>query len=336
MNLEEKLKDKKVLLFCVKTFNYEVEIKKKIESYGAEVYYYDERPKDSHFVRGLIRLKRSLYEKKIEKYYQDILDSDLCSKIDFLLVIRGEVVPDFFLKNLKKKNPKCKLIFYTWDSFKNHSHPQQNLHHYHLTSSFDQGDCKEYNMIYRPLFYLDVYKKIKPTSFEECSYMMLFIGTAHSDRYKISNALAREVISKGHKVFTYYFMHSRAVYFFKRLFEKGFGHVKYSELAFKSISSNQVTELYKKSLAVLDIQHPNQSGLTMRTFETLGSGRKLITTNKIIKNYDFYNENNVYIIDRENPTVNFEFYKKPFLPYSKDVLSHMSMEGWLHDLISRC
>ena len=46
---------------------------------------------------------------------------------------------------------------------------------------------------------------------------------------------------------------------------------------------NDIVSLYKESEVILDINHPGQNGLTMRTFEALGAGKKLITTNTEIK-----------------------------------------------------
>ena len=46
----------------------------------------------------------------------------------------------------------------------------------------------------------------------------------------------------------------------------------------------------------------------MRTIEiALGMRKKSITTNLDIKEYDFYDKNNILIIDRKNPIINKEF-----------------------------
>ena len=54
------------------------------------------------------------------------------------------------------------------------------------------------------------------------------------------------------------------------------------------MSYETLTFNMKDCHAVLDIEHPKQVGLTMRTFEVLASGRKLITTNRSIINHEFY------------------------------------------------
>ena len=61
----EEIKNKRILYISVKTFNYEKEIKNKLISLGAEVDYFDERPSNSILAKGIIRVKKSLFKKKI-------------------------------------------------------------------------------------------------------------------------------------------------------------------------------------------------------------------------------------------------------------------------------
>ncbi|WP_307878660.1 hypothetical protein [Acinetobacter seifertii] len=96
----EHLAGKKVLFFCVQTFDLEKGIVQQLEKHGAQVTYFDERPKNNNFIKGLIRLKRDLLQRKINKYYNNILKKIRKEKFDYLLVNRGEVVPSFFLKSL--------------------------------------------------------------------------------------------------------------------------------------------------------------------------------------------------------------------------------------------
>ena len=63
---------KKILFFSVQTFNLEKEIKSKLEKMGAEVMYFDERPANSILAKGIIRIKKSLYQNKIDQYYHRI------------------------------------------------------------------------------------------------------------------------------------------------------------------------------------------------------------------------------------------------------------------------
>ena len=66
MALKDILQSKKILLFSVSFFNYEKIIAERLKELGADVDFYDERPSNSIFVKGLIRLKRYLYKVLID------------------------------------------------------------------------------------------------------------------------------------------------------------------------------------------------------------------------------------------------------------------------------
>lgn len=93
-----------------------------------------------------------------------------------------------------------------------------------------------------------------------------------------------------------------------------------------------VANIMHRSKAILDIQHPAQTGLTMRTIETLGIGRKLITTNTDIVNYDFYNEENILVIDRTNPVIPNSFIEHNAKEVSQQIYQKYSLNGWIEEI----
>lgn len=332
MILKDKISGKKILFFSVQTFNLEKEIENKMEENGAIVTYYDERPSNSNFTKGIIRLKRDIYQKKINSYYQTILDTIKNQTFDFLFVNRGEVVTEYFLKEFRKLQPNCEMIFFTWDSFTNHTHPTTILQYFDKRFTFDREDAEKFNIGFRPLFYLDKYKNIKKEQALKPNYDLLFLGTAHSDRYLISTKVSDLCKEKGFNAFTYYYMHSKAVYFYQKIFDKSFKEFDYKKLSFKSLSTDEIVELYKNANVILDINHPGQKGLTMRTFEAIGAGKKLITTNSEIKKYPFYNPSNFYVIDRNDIRLDISFFQSDYQPIDSDLYFRTSIEGWLSDI----
>lgn len=328
--ITNQLQGKNIIYLSVRTFNLEKQIKSKLEECGAKVYFYDERIKDSNLTKAIIRVKKNLYGRKITKYYEDILANTKDIRFDYLLVIRGEVIPEFFLKEFKKYHPSCIFIFYNWDSFKNTSNTAQMLHLYDRKFSFDADDAKNYDVCFRPLYYIDDYSKINQE--KEKKYDLLFLGTAHSDRYVISSKI-KDYLKKYNKIsFCYYFMHSKWVYYYKKRFDKTFKHFELSKLSFRSLSLKEILGLYEESNVILDINHPNQKGLTMRTFEAIGAKRKLITTNKEILKFGFYNPNNIYYLDRENTQLDLSFFDKPYESIDEDIYQKLSISGWIYNL----
>lgn len=324
-------RNKKILLFSVQTFNLEKEIKNKLEQLGALVDYYDERPANNSFTKAIIRLKRKLYQTQINKYYKNILEKTESSHYDYVLVIRGEVVPAFFLQEFKIHHPNCQLIFYTWDSIDNNSHPLQIISHFHRRFTFDPSDALRYDLQLRPLFFLDQFNSIK---YQKCTpeYDLLFLGTAHSDRYVIGEFAQNWCCLNGLKSFTFYYMQGRLVYLYKKLFDKTFKTFNYRKLSFKSLSIAQILDYYRKSKVVLDVNHFRQKGLTMRTFEAIGAGKKLITTNKEVIRYPFYHPNNILIIDRDEIRLKPDFFVIPYQEIQAELYDKLTIDGWLTEI----
>lgn len=332
MSLEQNLKDKKILFLSVQYFGYEKIISNQLRTYGAHVDYYDERPSNSIFAKGIIRLKRSFYQRTINTYYRRLLELTKVTKYDFLFVIRGEVVPAFFLEELRVLQPGCEFIFYTWDSFTNHTHPLSIQSYFNKRFTFDSNDAVKYDLIFRPLFFIDEYEKLHRSEKGLVKYNLLFLGTAHTDRYKIGNQLMEWCSANKLTSFNYYYMNGRLVFLYKKFFDKSFQKFEYKKLSFNSLNVSEIINLYKESSVILDINHPGQNGLTMRTFEALGAGKKIITTNKEIIKFPFYNENNIGIIDRANPVLDKEFFDTPFVEIDESVLYNMSLSGWLYSI----
>lgn len=322
--------NKRILFFSVKLFNYENIIADKLRSLGAHVDYYDERPSNSILTKGIIRLKRSLYHVKISNYYREILKDIESKNYDYFFLIKGEVIPQYFIDKVRELNPNIFLLYYTFDSFQNNPNGVNILNNFDKKYTFDSKDSQTYNLEFRPLFFSDDYYKL--TIKNNPKYDLLFIGTAHSDRYVISENVAKWCKEKKLKNFAFYYSPSRLVFFFFKLFDESFKKFKYKNISFKSLKHEEIINLYKDSKVILDINHPNQRGLTMRVFEALGSSRKLITTNTDIKQYPFYNTNNIYVIDRNDISLDYGFFESPFIEINEDLYHKMSISGWLEEL----
>lgn len=66
----------------------------------------------------------------------------------------------------------------------------------------------------------------------------------------------------------------------------------------------------------------------------MGLHKKLITTNFNIKEYDFYNENNILVIDSENPKINLAFFEKPYEEIPTEILKKYIINGWIENMLN--
>jgi hypothetical protein len=330
-----RLINKKILLFAPNFFGYDVEIKSRLEELGAKVDLYDERPSSNFFVKAAIRIKKELLLSLTEKYFDKILKSNAVKNYDYVFIVKGEVINSKIIRKYKSVFSKAKFVLYLFDSIENYKSIITCLNYFDVVMSFDRSDADKYPDIkFRPLFYVHDFESIDhPDDILNYKYDILFVGTIHSDRWAYLERVKKESIRLGLRVCYYLYVQSIFIFIFKKIFVKGFKTLRSKDVHFKPIDKKKLIELTRKSKSVLDIQHPKQSGLTMRTIEVLGAGRKLITTNKDIVLYDFYSPDNISVIERGNPQISLEFINSPFKLVDRELLFKYSLTGWIYDVL---
>lgn len=322
---------KRILFISPSFFNYEEAIKNRLLEQGAVVDYFDERPSNSIWTKGIIRVNPKLYKKQIEKYYQAIQEKIKDTKYDYFLLIKGESIPFTFLDFFKTCHPNTQRIFYMYDTVEEYPRFKELIPHFNKSITFERSDAKAYSLLFRPLFYLKDYQKTQDST--SPIYDVVFIGTAHSDRYSIGEKLNEICSNMGLKTYLYYYSPSKLAYYFLRLFDKNLKKFDIKKLSFKKLSHIEISEVYQNSFSVLDINKPFQFGLSMRTFEALASGKKILTTNQEIKHYPIYDPQNIWIMDRDKIELHPDFFKTEFKQLDSKALYKMSMDSWLEDVI---
>ena len=76
--------------------------------------------------------------------------------------------------------------------------------------------------------------------------------------------------------------------------------MKANEIMLKPLSRGSYKSILLKSRYVLDLPSPKQSGVSLRTYETLASGCTLITTSTTIAREQFYNDKQIIVVDAAN------------------------------------
>lgn len=322
-------KDKKILFFSASFFGYQLEICKSLTAHGAKVDFFDERPKNDFWTKATIRIDKRFMRRKIQKYYEDIINGTSEVVYDYVFFLKAEVITLEMLEQLKKRQLHAQFILYMWDSIKNCPATADLFPLFDKILSFDRKDVEKNPFLhFRPLFYIEEYASLKPIGAEK-EYAITFIGTGHTDRYRLVSKV-RE-FCKNHNLKGYFFMYLQdwKIFIVRKIFQKGFRNAKRSDFSFNPMNKFQIIKIIEKSNCILDIERAVQCGLTMRTIEILGASRKLITTNKDIVNYDFYNENNIMVIDRQNPVLLLNFIKGEYQSIDENVYDKYSLNSWL-------
>ena len=325
------LQGKRILFFSAHLFGHQNDIRLAMESVGAIVDYYDERPANNFLVKGVIRINRNLLAGYINHYYNKIIKETLQKEYDYVFFIKGESISASNVRRLKQFHPEANFIIYHWDSIANNSNAQNLLPYFDRVFSFDKIDCERLGLHFLPLFYTPDYANI-PYYDKEIKYDMLFVGTTHSDRYKLVKRIEEQIIKMGGLCLTWFYFPSKILYYKMKIQNSYLRQIPVHTFHFKPMSKELLLQLYAGSRIIIDVQHPKQTGLTMRCIETLGAKRKLITTNYYITEYDFYNPDNILVVDRNLPYVPEKFLNEPYRDTPKEIYESYSIKNWLSSI----
>ncbi|MDA8869507.1 hypothetical protein N9H67_02070 [Methylophilaceae bacterium] len=320
------MKNMRILFIAPSFHNYHTEIIKTMENDGAYVDFYPEDITTVFFRTGR-KLSNVYAQYAKKKYLNQILNSINSNVYDLVFVIRGSILTIASLEILKEKLPNAWFVMYQWDSNRQ-SRYIKKINFFDSVKTFDLYDAKKYSIEYQPLFYTKSYKEISTVK-KRIEYDLVFFGAYHSDRL--------EVIKKVHKfctanslVFKYH-LYITKLSLLKNLLVR---RIKFSDLKFfktYKISNIKILNSYLKARSVLDIELNIQSGITMRTFEALGSGTKVITTNPFITKDTIYSSDNIFIINRKNPVIDLDFLKTEF--NNNSIYEKYYIDNWLNNII---
>ena len=321
------LTGKRILLLYARFFEYDVIVKKKLQELGALVDLYDARANIGSIEKAFLKKTDKFYRRKQIRFHKKICKSKKDTNYDFILT--NENLDCEVLENYKKAFPTAKLLLYLDDSVENLRNVNETFSYYDKVLTFDRFDSQKYGISFRPLFFNDNINTIKANQTEtDCD--VCFVGTGHSDRLNVIDLIKES--NPSIKFDLYVFLQSWFMYYYYFLKNKVYRKYGFSFFKYKKLSMEEVVSRMSRSRAILDIQHPKQSGLTIRTIETIGMGKKLITTNRDILNYDFYNPSNILIIDRSNPIINDGFFNQQSVELDKDIYDKYSIDSWINDI----
>jgi hypothetical protein len=197
-------------------------------------------------------------------------------------------------------------------------------------SSFDPVDARENGWNFRPLFARNVALSATdqaPKTFDWC-----FIGTIHSDRHRVISRL-RHVSGGVANSFVFAYFQSPMVLRIRKIFDWTLWSAPSGTLSTTPMAATDVASIIARSRAVLDVEHPRQRGLTMRTIETLLAGNKLLTTNRYLLDCDLYDASRAQIIDRSSPRLDHVFLSQPVNPIPQELRNRYTCEAWVNELI---
>ncbi len=326
------INDKRILFFSPAFFRYENMVADKMREMGAEVDMYDVRSVTSAMDRALLKISPAIFKRRSQKYYENIIEENKNKDYDYILIVKCDMTPVSILERFRTVFPKAKLCLNLWDSVENIPGVTEKFKYFDSLHSFDLNDCEKYPVLkFRPLFFGDQFRKEEHKG--DYKYDISFCGTVDSDRYAVIRQIQKIAEEKNLKCFWFLYLQSKFIYIFYKATKKEFRGVEESTFSFDKMPSTEIAKVVDESRIILDVQHPKQTGLTMRTIEMIGMNKKLITTNESIKKYDFYNPVNVAVVDRKNVTIPEGFIDSVYIPLQNEIYEKYSLRSWILDVL---
>jgi hypothetical protein len=322
----------RVLLVCPPVFSYHLSIAAELKALGFDVTWWDDRGSTSSLYKAGLRLMPDTVAKQSQRSFQARLAQLEVEAVTRVLIVKGEGMSVDFLRLLRHRLPSATFSLYFWDSVDNARRAQVIAPLFDRVATFDPVDAASLGWTYRPLF-ARAESIVQPCIDEAAEYDWCFIGTIHSDRFRIVQRLRRA--NPDLRSFFFGFAPSRMLMAARHMSDWSLWKASRASISTRAMPADRVSAIARASRAMVDIEHPRQRGLTMRTIETLLSGRKLITTNQRVLDSDLFDPSRVQVISRESPQVPRMFLDTPFKPIEECVTSRYTLRRWISDLLGR-
>lgn len=259
----------------------------------------------------LKKISKDLKFKYRENYISEIIGNQ---SFDTIFIIRPDLFSIIFLKKLKIK---CKIFkTYFFDGVDRFPKKIKTIPLFDEVFSFEPKDCKKYGFTFITNF---IYEgKFKTIYKQNTKYDVFNITSYDRKRYPLLLKIA-SLLKKQQQPYKF------IVKTEKKIDNKGL-----LEIISESIPLNDVKTYIQKSKCMLDLAviHKHQ-GLTFRVFEAMGLNKKIITNNKDIINYDFYNPQNILVINTENPVISNHFLNSPYDPVPESIYKKYTLKSWI-------
>jgi len=236
--------------------------------------FFDERPSNSLLGKILLRvlpmtLKARITEARFKKIVKFLIDNEFTH----VLLISPEAFPAWAVVELRRMG--LRVCGYGWDSLKNKPHLGSLDQILDAVASFDPVDCNSRGYSLVPL-YSDAFSSSVDAPTRETHVMCC--ATLHSQRPQWIVKMEDICKRRGWVYEFMLFYHARWLWLIRYSL---WPHVwrLFSSISVRSFSRSELVAATRRSRVVLDLHHPHQSGLTMRTFEAISLGAMVLTTN---------------------------------------------------------
>lgn len=230
------------------------------------------------------------------------------------IVVFDNVADIPLLKWLKNHTDNARIIFWLWNIFDG---DLSEYRKYAEIYCFDEDFAKKKQIGYAPQFYFSSDLK----QVHAVGNSVYYVGY-DKNRYEVL-----------HKIACY--LDGQSIGYHFELMKNPANSYMESNWIFLQddvLDYKLVLQGIAETSAILEINRNDQTGLTVRTLEAITYGKKLITNNKEIISYDFYNQNDFYVFDEDHLEGLAEFMNDLYVPVPETVLKTYTYDEWLRHI----
>lgn len=339
------IQNKNILLFCADFYGYDKAVKQNLIKLGAASVILKDNiifSDDSRDNKGVRRKISNIFNRPKQRdiWTRKLVEEISGKDIDILFCIQYTPFSKWFIDYLKKANPNVRTLLFLWDDIATYPYYKDYYEKFDKVYSFDKYDCKNNRKFkYLPDFYLENKDEFN----KEQIYDVCFIGSLNYRGVKrIGFLKAMDSFCKKNNLTSFLYL---------RYYENGYkrssirywiANRKYKEysdclnsskyydfMKESNLSLSDVEDIQNKSRCLIDISYGNRCGYTLNVVSAIAKGKKLITTNRNIVNEEFYNPNNICVVDIDNPDFSIDFFRKPSTPTD---ISYLRIDNWLLEI----
>ena len=243
-------------------------------------------------------------------------------KFDYCLIIRGDLIPEFVINHARSISNK--MVDFQLDGLSVSSKILDYQKYFDDIFVFDPDDVKKYPeaaLHFLPNCYFGEPDFSIPSEID-----LLYIGQ-YLDERNVQLKNLHQYLEEHQLSYT-----SHTSLYRGRCFEPLHPKV----LQHKTSTSYEGNlDFVKKSKIIIDFKRKEHNGLSLRFFEAMQYGKKIITDNVSVKNYEFYHPNNIFVTDFVHLDGILEFIQKPYHPLPETLIEQYGFKNWIKVILGK-
>lgn len=308
----------KITIVAFDLWGFNQKIVDHLKNKGVEVTFIDSSKIRYNYKNLVDRIKNFFYKiflkKNLKKVYQEEILKKNIQELPNQSIILIVNPKHFTLDTIQSlKNKTSQFIAYNYDSLVRSPLPLNHKELFNKIYSFDTEDIKKYPYLI-PITNFNYLEENVNNSPENSAFIVVLKSIERENTLK----KIADILDKKNNV-NYEFI------VVEPELKKTNPNIK---LTLKQIPLNIVVEKMKNSKILIDLVRKEQTGLSFRIFEAMALHKKVITNNKNIANYDFYNENNILIIDEFLTDIPNSFLDTPYQEIPKNIYDRYTLSNW--------